>query len=355
MNIEELRGKISLIDSEIVKLLGMRMEIGLRTTKLKGEVTDTVREKAVLDGIRKRCTGALLKPEFCEKIFTEIIDETKSLQAKKLRLAGFQGEHGAYSEMAVRMFDSNAVALPCREFADVFSAVERGQLDIGVVPVENSLEGSVTSVNDLLVETGLQIIGEVNVPVHHCLLALPDTDYRDIKIVYSHPQALGQCRGFISRNKLDPRPFYDTAGAAMMISNDRPKAAAAIASRLCAELYGLEVLKENIEDQESNSTRFVVLSGEKSSGKGNKCSITFSTAHKAGALFEVLKVFSEAGINLTRIESRRIRGDIGKTAFLLDLQGNDSEPAVATAIAEVKKHTSMFKFLGCYSEAKKVG
>jgi prephenate dehydratase len=328
--------------------------LGLRTTKMKGEVTDAAREKAVLEEVRKKCTGKLLRPEFCETVFTQIMAESKQLQSKKMRLAGFQGEHGAFSEMAMRTFDPSAVPLPFKEFSEVFSAVERGQIDIGIVPVENSLEGPVSQVNDLLVETSLQIIGEINVPVHHCLLAVPDTDYRDIKVVYSHPQALGQCKGFITRNKLDARPFYDTAGAAMMIANDRPKAAAAIASSLCAQLYGLEMLKENIEDHTSNSTRFLVLSGERGKEKGNKCSIIFSTPNKAGALFEALRIFSDAKINLTRIESRPSRGDIGKSAFLLDLQGNDSDAVVAAALAEVKKHSSMYRFLGCYNEAKKI-
>jgi len=207
-------------------------------------------------------------------------------------------------------------------------------------------------VNDLLVESDLKIVGEIKMPIHHCLLALPDTDYRDIKVVYAHPQALAQCRGFIQRNKLEARPYYDTAGAALMLANDRPKAAAAIASRLCAEIYDLDILKENIEDHESNSTRFVVLARENGVKDGDKCSVVFSTAHKAGALFSILKVFSEAKINLTRIESRPIRKDPGKFAFLLDFQGSEKDKKVSQALDEVKKETDMFKFLGCYKEAK---
>jgi prephenate dehydratase/chorismate mutase/prephenate dehydratase len=219
-------------------------------------------------------------------------------------------------------------------------------------------------VNDLLVETDLRIAGEINVPVHHCLLALPETDYRDIKVVYSHPQALAQCRGFIARNKLEPRPYYDTAGAAMMLSNERPKAAAAIAGRLCAEIYDLEVLKDDIEDHESNSTRFIVLArkegdgetarggaaGAKNAAAGDKCSIVFSTAHKAGALYNILRIFSDAGINLTRIESRPIRKDPGKFAFLLDFQGSDSDGKVSGVLEKIGKEARTFKFLGCYKE-----
>ena len=351
MKLEELRGKVDLIDAEVVKLLNARMELALRTRKLKEGVVDEAREKEVMEHVKKASVG-LVSPEFSEKLFREISAESRRLQEKNQLLIGFQGEHGAYGEIAAKAHSPSAVPISCKEFTDVFSAVEKGQLDAGIVPVENSLEGAVTQVNDLLVETSLQIVGEVRVPVHHCLLALPETDYHDIRTVYSHPQALSQCRGFISRNKLEPRPFYDPAGAAEMLSNDRPKAAAAIASRLCAQLYGLEVLKENIEDHESNSTRFLVLSREKPGKMGNKCSIIFSTTHKAGSLFSVLKAFSEAGINLTRIESRPIRNEPKKYAFLLDFQGAEDDPKVASAMQKAREGASMLKFLGCYEEAK---
>ncbi|MCI0503591.1 prephenate dehydratase [Candidatus Micrarchaeota archaeon] len=354
MELKELRGKIDRIDSEILKLLNSRMEFALRTRKMKPGVEDAEREKQVLDAAARHSRG-LVRPEFSQKVFGDIIAESKALQKMSPNLAGFQGEHGAYSEVAARKYDGKMVPIPCPEFIDVFDGVAKGQFDCGVVPVENSLAGAVTQVNDLLVETDLKIVGEVKVPVHHCLLALPDTDYRDIKVVYSHPMALSQCRGFIARNKLEPRPYYDTAGAAMMLANERPKAAAAIASKLCAEIYDLDVLKENIEDHESNYTRFVVLAkgGSAAGGaKGDKCSIIFSTAHKAGALFSVLKLFSDAGINLTRIESRPAQKDIGNFAFLLDFQGSDQDAKVAKILENVQKETKTYKFLGCYKEAK---
>ncbi len=354
MELKELRKGIDQIDSEILKLLSKRMEFALRTRAMKSDVQDPAREKEVIESARKRSKG-LIRPEFSERIYSEIIGESRRLQENGSRLAGFQGEHGAYSEVAAMAYDREWIPMPCAEFVDVFDGVRSGQLDFGVVPLENSLEGAVTQVNDLLVETDLKVVGEIKVPVHHCLLALPDSDYHDIKVVYSHPQALAQCRGFIGRNKLEPRPYYDTAGAAMMLAKERPRASAAIASRLCAEMYELEILKENIEDHESNNTRFVVLAREpadagKAAGQP-KCSIIFSTAHRAGALYGVLKAFSEAGINLTRIESRPIRKDPGKFAFLLDFQGSDKDPAVAKALDEVKKDSAMFKFLGCYKEA----
>jgi len=360
MKLEELRKRVDLIDGEIVKLLGARMELALRTGKHKEGVSDPKREENVFANVKKHSIG-LVRPEFSESLFREIISESKKTQDRHPVLVAFQGEHGAFGEMAIRAFLPSAVPISCHEFEDVFSGVESGSFDFGMVPVENSIEGAVTQVNDLLVETGLKIIGEVRVPVHHCLLTLPETDYREIKVAYSHPQALSQCRGFLQRNKLEGRPFYDTAGAAMMLAEDRPRAAAAIASRLCAELYGLEILKENVEDHKSNSTRFLVLSrkdegdgnGQGAVGKkGDKCSIIFSTEHKAGALFSILKVFSDANLNLTRIESRPIKSDPGKYAFLLDFEGSDKDARAAAVLSQVEKMAQFYKYLGCYESWK---
>jgi len=349
----KLRKKIDLIDFEILKLMNQRMEHTLRTRKLKQNISDPGREQEIIATICRYSRG-LIKPEFSKKIFYEIISESKRLQEQKLKLAGFQGEHGAYGEVAIRSVDPSLVPIPCVEFVDVFDEVINGQLDFGVVPVENSLEGAVTQVNDLLVETDvtkIKIAGEVKIPIHHCLLTLPGVDYSEIKVVYSHPQALAQCRKFLSRYKLEPRPYYDTAGAAMMLSNERPRTVAVIASKLCAELYNLQVAFENIEDNGSNSTRFLLLSREESKEDGNKCSIIFSTEHKAGSLFAVLKIFSDAGLNLTRIESRPIKNDPGKYAFLLDFQGSSRDQKVIDVLEKVKRETVIFKFLGCYKEA----
>ena len=346
MNLQETRKKIDLIDYETLKLLNQRMEYVLRLKKLKGSVTDTARELEVFQRIRKLSQN-LIKPGFSEQLFAEIIKESKRIQQEDLKAVGFQGEHGAYSEIAALAYQPVLVPIPCPDFADVFDGIRLNQLDFGIVPVENSLEGAVAQVNDLLVETELKIVGETTLPIHHHLLALKDTDYRDIRVVYSHPQALAQCHGFITRNKLEARPFYDTAGAAKMLAKEALKSAAVIASDLCAEIYNLEVIKENIEDHESNTTRFVILAKEPA-GQGNKCCIIFQTRHEAGALFKVLKIFADAGINLTRIESRPVRKEPGKYTFLLDFQGAETDAKVCNAMVKLKQETVNLKFLGCY-------
>lgn len=349
MDLNEVRKNIDIIDAEVVRLINERIELALRAKKLKDEIVDDVREGKVVDHVRSY-SQYLIDPDFIEKIFTDFIEESKRIQCADLSLVGFQGEHGAYGEVAVRKWRENIVPIPCLEFADVFEDVKSGRLDFGVVPVENSLEGAVTQVNDLLIETDLKVIGEVRVPITHCLLAPQEADYRDIRVVYSHPQALAQCRNFLARNDLEPTPFYDTAGAAKMISKKRPRSAAAIASELCAKLYNLDIVKKSIEDHKANVTRFLVISREPSEYLGNKCSIIFSTKHEAGALFTILSLFADHNINLTRIASRPVRDNPECYHFLMDFLGNDKDPTIEKILEEVRNHADVYKFLGCYEE-----
>jgi prephenate dehydratase/chorismate mutase len=351
MDLKEIRKSIDAADYEIVKLLNKRMEYGLRLTRLKTAVSEPGREEQVISHVRSYSQN-VLNPDFVEGIYSTIISESKRLQQAGLKLIGFQGEHGAYSEVAAHTYGSSLISIPCSGFHDVFREVESGQLDLGIVPVENSIEGAVTEVNDLLVDTNLHIVGEVTIPIHHSLLTLPEQDYRDLRTVYSHPQALGQCRGFIARHKLEPRPFYDTAGAAVMLREQRLAATAVIASRLCADLYHLEVLKENIEDNDSNRTRFIVLSKNPGSEDGDKCSIIFSVSHRPGGLFSVLKTLSDGNINMTRIESRPLRNDPGRYAFFVDFEGSDKDEVVRNALTDIENTATNYKFLGCYKEER---
>jgi prephenate dehydratase len=194
----------------------------------------------------------------------------------------------------------------------------------------------------------LKVIGEAKVAVNHCLLATEVTDYREIRQVYSHPQALAQCREFLMRNKLEPRPYYDTAGAAKMLARENPRAAAAIASALSAELYNLEIIKEGIQDGPSNSTRFLLLSREPYADEGEKTSIIFATAHEAGRLFAVLQLFAEANINLTRIASMPLRSDPDNYSFFLDFEGSDKDEKFIRLLNQMEDFTISMKNLGSY-------
>ncbi|MBU1080292.1 MAG: ACT domain-containing protein, partial [Spirochaetes bacterium] len=279
-----------------------------------------------------------------------IMAESKAVQDRGLKLVGFQGTHGAYSDAAARAWDGQAATIPFPEFAQVFDAVLSGDLDYGVVPVENTLGGIVGQVNSILVTTELRVVGAIDMPVNHCLLAAPGTDHRDIRTAYSHGQALAQCRRFLERNKLDAAEWFDTAGAARMIAEERPKGAAAVASRFASELYGLEIIKEGIQDSQANRTRFFVLAKEAEGRPGNKCSAVFFADDKAGSLFGVLEVFAAAGINLTRIES--VPNEPGDYAIFVDFDGSEGDSRVASAIEAARAQVREFRMLGCYDERK---
>lgn len=351
MNLEEIREKIDRVDIEILNRLQLRTELALLSRRFKADIIDEERERQVLENVKARARR-LMGPAFAERIFRQIIEESRRQQAEERRLAGFRGEHGAFSEEAVAVFERELIPIPCLEFRDVFEGVESGFLDRGLVPVENSLEGSIYEVNHILTETELKIVGEVVLPVHHCLLAPPDIKAGEIRVVYSHPQALAQCRSFLSRRRLEPRPFYDTTGAARWLASERSHGAGVIASRFAAELYGLKTVEEDIEDHSGNRTRFVVLSADGVEAGGDKCSIVFKTPHRAGALSQVLSIFAGAGINLTRIDSKPVRRDPEQWAFILDFQGCADEAGVIRVLERVREQASSFRLLGCYPEAR---
>jgi len=349
MDLSDIRRKIDAIDFEILKLLNSRMEYGLRTKSLKKGITDEKRESEVIEYIRQHSQG-LIEPEFCKRLFLQVIAEGKRLQREDLRLVGFQGEHGDFSEVAAGLFNPGLICISCDEHREVFEAVDSGLLHYGVVPVENTLGETVPDVNEFLVDRDLQISGEVRLPIRYCLLALPETDPREIRLVYSSRQALSQCQKFLAGRGLEGRPYYDAAGAAKMLLRERPKGSAAIASRFAADFYNLAILEEGVEDHHNNMTRFLILS--RSGGReGSKCSIVFATEHRAGTLFRVLKEFADEGINLTRIESVLHRDDPGNYLFFVDFHGSAEDENVQRALERVRKMTRLFKFLGCYPEA----
>jgi prephenate dehydratase/chorismate mutase/prephenate dehydratase len=351
MDLGEIRRKIDAIDFEILKLLNSRMEWALRTKKFKTRIMDEKRESEVIDYIRKHSQG-LIKPEFCEGLFTEVIAESRRLQGENLKLVGFHGEHGAFGEVAARSFDPHLICISFGEYRELFDAVDSGIVHFGVVPVENTLGEIMPDVHEFLVERDLQISGEVKQQIRYCLLAPPESDPREIRVVHSSPHALSRCQQYLLSHNLEGRPYYDAAGAAKMLLRERPKGAAAIASPFAAEFYNLAILHEGVEDHRGNMTRFLIISKSGEGRKGNKCSIVFSTENKPGALFTVLKEFAAAGINLTRIESVLNREDPANYLFFVDIQGSIKDVKVVGALDRVRAMTPLFKFLGCYPEAR---
>lgn len=347
MNIKDIKQEMEKIDLQLLKLLDARTELCLKSKKINGTDHAQEIEQHIFDTIATRSWG-LVSAKFAKSVYTEIITEINRLKGLDYQLIGFQGEHGAYSEMASRIWDDKMIPIPCSEFTEVFEGVNSGLFDLGIVPVENSLGGVVSQVNQLIINTDLFVVGAVELPIHHCLLAPKGMDYRELRAAYSHSQALEQCHNFLERNNLEAVPYYDTAGSARMLAEQAPKSSAAIASRLAAEIYNLEVIKENIEDFDHNVTRFLIFSRKDTTDTGTKCSITFATSHKAGVLFEVLEVFASKGINLTRIES--LPNKQGSYAFFLDFVGSKEDKNVIDALELVEKNTRGFRLLGCYKE-----
>ncbi len=265
----------------------------------------------------------------------------------------FQGERGAYSESAIyTFFGDNAEVKPCRDLNEVFESVDKLKSHFGVVPVENSLEGSVNQTYDLFLEHNLKVSGEVIIRISHCLIANPNTNLEAVRTVYSHPQALAQSRSFLEHLGCELIPTYDTAGSVKMLKEKVLKDAAAIASEKAAELYGMSILARGIEDTPTNYTRFFVISKNDAPLTGkDKTSIIFAATHKPGALYHALGEFEKRNINLTKIESRPTKQKPWEYNFYLDFEGHRTEKNCAEALEALAKKAAFLKILGSYAKA----
>jgi len=266
----------------------------------------------------------------------------------------YQGEPGAYTEeAAIRFFGKSTRSRPCESLDEVFEAVEGGEVPFAMVPVENSLEGSITRAYDLLLDSPLMVCGETELRISHCLIAMEGATLDSIKIVYSHPQALGQCRSFLSHLNAELVPASDTAGSVRMIKEQGRREAAAIASAQAAEIYGMKIIAREIEDNPHNFTRFFLLSREDSPPTGSdKTSIVFSLKHKPGALYDCLREFASRNINLTKLESRPTRHQPWEYNFYMDVSGHREEENVAGALKSLEEHAVFVKILGSYPKSK---
>ena len=267
----------------------------------------------------------------------------------------FQGEIGAYSESAVYSFFGPSVEVkPCKNLSDVFESVEEGQTPYGVVPIENSIEGSVNQTYDLFLVHDLKVCGETVLKIVHCLITNPKATLDSIEVVYSHPQASAQCRNFLEKLGCKMIPTYDTAGGVKMMKEKKLVNVGAIASERAAEVYGMKVLVKEIADNPNNYTRFFVLSKEDSPPTGDdKTSIIFSTKHVPGALYRALEEFAIRNINLTKIESRPTKEKPWEYNFYLDFEGHRNEERCREALRGLERKSSFIKVLGSYPRAPK--
>ena len=265
-----------------------------------------------------------------------------------MRIA-YQGEPGAYSEAAALAYDAEGTPEPCRSFEDVFAAVSSGAAARGILPMENTIGGTIHRNYDLLVEHELPIVGEVQLKVDHCLLALPGVTLDEIKVVHSHPQALAQCERFLKgMANVEISAVYDTAGGAKLIREGGLHTAAAIASRRAAEVYALEVLQEGLQDFDSNITRFFVIARQAITEGADKTTIAFALPNAPGALFRALSVFALRNIDLTKLESRPLRGRPWEYMFYADLAVSRDDLQCARALVNLAEFARWVRTLGTY-------
>jgi arogenate/prephenate dehydratase len=266
----------------------------------------------------------------------------------------YQGEPGAFSEAAARRVEKDAELVPCRSFEEVFDTVKAGTATYGVLPIENSIGGSIHRNYDLLLERDLPIAGEVELPVIHHLLALPGTNLAGLKRVYSHPQGLAQCERFLrTLAGVEIIATYDTAGSAKMIADGQLTDAAAIASARAGEVFGLVSLAASIQDFDDNITRFLVVGRTPvHNAVADKTSIVFALPNEPGSLFKALSVFALRGIDLTKLESRPIPGRPWEYLFYVDLAAARDETACTRALAHLGEFAPMLRVLGSYARWK---
>ena len=344
------RKDIDAIDAEILSLLSKRLDVAAAIGRIKERrgmaVFDPVREKAILDRMAQKSRGRLT-PGAIRDIYTRIISAGRAVQGP-LKV-GFLGPEATFShQAAISIFGNSAQFCPSRTFEDVFGSVEKGHCHQGIIPVENSLEGSVAGVWDLFNKFDLKICGEYYHRIRLSLMA-QTRDLSGIRRLYSHPMPLAQCRLWLKSHLPDvPFESVESTSLAAKMANDDPDGAA-LGSRFLAETVGLKLLKEDIEDEPHNVTRFLVVGNSEPRPTGNdKTTLLFFLGHRPGALAEVLSVLAQREINVCRIESRPMPMRSWEYLFFVDLEGHRDDPAMAEAMAEMKRLCVFVKWLGSY-------
>jgi prephenate dehydratase len=287
----------------------------------------------------------------------KVSDMTTAAATDPTRAVAFQGAPGANSHLAALEFDTDCLPLPCFSFEDAIDAVNDGTADRAIIPIENSLHGRVADIHFLLPESGLSIIAEHFMPIRHCLMA-KSADAK-LTTAMSHPQALGQCRHYLREHGIIPVAYADTAAAAAFVAGNDDAGAAAIAPALAAELYGLEMVSEGIQDADHNMTRFVVLSREPRAPTPEDGTVMttfiFEVKNVPAALYKAMGGFATNGVNMTKLESYQNGGSFAATEFFADIEGAPGDAAVDRALEELHFHCNSVRLLGTYKQARKRG
>ncbi len=375
MDLLELRKQLDEIDEQIVRLYEERMEISSKVADYKIEtgkkVLDKTREKEKLEKVRA-LTHNPLNAHGVQELFEQIMSMSRKLQYNKLVEAGslgrlpfigvdrleteqarvvFQGAEGAYSHAAMlQYFGKQVKSFHVDTFRDAMTAIEEGSADFAVLPIENSTAGTVSEIYDLLVEFENFIVAEQVLKIEHCLLGVPGTDISQIRTVYSHPQSLMQSARFLAAHEdWKQVSLRNNAFAARKVSEEGDKTQAAIAGERAADVYGLEILQRGVNQSESNSTRFIIVTNQKIFRKdAGKISICLELSHESGSLYHMLSHFIYNNLNMTKIESRPIEDRNWEYRFFIDFEGNFADGAVKNALRGLRDEARNMKILGNY-------
>lgn len=374
-DLKEIRAEIDSVDKELVSLYEKRMSLTEQVADYKlstgKKVFDKAREEEKLEKVTSMVDDPFLKrgtrelfehlmsmsrkrqyQKLAEKGIMEPIpfEEVAALPDKNIRIV-YQGEEGAYSQMAMKQFFHDTTnSYHVQTWRDAMEAIAKGEADYAVLPIENSSAGIVSENYDLLIEYDNCIVGEQIIPIEHALLGLPEAELSDITEVYSHPQALMQCGRYLENHReWEKHSLKNTAVSACKVKEDAKKNQAAIASELTAEIYGLKVLDEKIQDSRTNATRFIIVTGKKVYTKAaQKISISFEIPHESGSLYRMLSHFIYNGLNMNRIESRPVQGKNWEYRFFIDFEGNLDDAAVQNALRGIREEAIRLKILGNY-------
>ena len=367
-DLEKIRGDINSVDERILKALADRRKLAEKIIEAKDQlgspIRDSVREEQLLDNLIAKGRGQGLDAHLVTRVFHEIIDDSIRSQQlhlldydkSELKRVAFQGIEGAYSELAGKKYFApyldKTVFVGVDTLEQVVNTVEDGDVNYGLVPVENTAAGSINEVYDLLSVAQLSIVGEEVLRVEHCLLGLDEVPLASIRQIYSHPQALAECMKFVAKlPNCQAMPYTDSAMAVLKVKDAKDPRVAAIASEEAARLYGLKVLRRNIEDQQNNFTRFLILAKKPAAVDVRipcKTSLIMATSHEEGSLLQALTLLHEYKINLSKLESRPIPGMPFQYMFYLDFEGNIAEERIARAVAQLRSATTSLKVLGSY-------
>ena len=358
MSLDKIRKKIDAIDAKVLSLLNDRSraskEIGHLKMKDGQGIYAPHREKQVLDRLKAMNKKGPLTNDAIDAIYREIMSFSISLE-KKVKIA-YLGPPVTYTHQAAqKKFGSSVDYEPCTTITDVFTEVEQGRADYGVVPVENSTEGAVNHTLDMFIDSGLKIYGEIFLSIHHYLLSR-NVPLKDITQVYSKDQVFGQCRVWIESHLhgVDLLPTNSTAEAAQFVANDTNQAGiACIASKIAAEVYKLKIIASSIEDNSNNTTRFLIISrAEAKPTSADKTSVVFEIKDRSGALHDILVPFKRSKINLTKIESRPSKKKAWSYFFFVDFEGHHNDAKIKKALTNLEKHCTFLKVLGSYPKAE---